>query len=61
MGKLIRLWLKRIAAALRLSPALVCEMSQGARDYHDYPDSITPSPWHFHTHICARCGKAFRI
>ena len=45
----------------RLSPAAVCEASKGSADFHDYPDSITPEPWHFYPHVCRRCGKTFGI
>lgn len=53
-----------VLARFRLSDAAVCEMSRGrglADDYHDYPDSDPPEPWHFHTHKCRRCGKEFTI
>lgn len=48
-------------AYFRLSESAVCEQSRGARDYHDYPDATYPTPMHFHTYECARCGKAFTI
>lgn len=50
-----------VLAALRLSDQAICEASKGDRDFHDYPDSITPLPWHMHTHTCKRCGKQFSI
>lgn len=55
-----RAW-KVFLAWTRLSKAAVCEMSQGKADFHDYPDSTTPQPLHFHIHTCARCGKHFSI
>lgn len=50
-------------ARLRLSLSAVCIMSRnkGIIDFHDYPDSTTPQPWHFSTHICKRCGKEYTI
>jgi hypothetical protein len=53
-----RVW-KLFLAWTRLSEAAVCEMSQGAVDFHDYPDSTTPEPLPFRIHTCARCGKRF--
>ena len=58
-----RLW-HRFLAYWRLSPTWVCELSRTLppdRDYHDYPDSMTPSPLHFYDHTCRRCGKSFVI
>lgn len=58
-----RLWLW-ILARFRLSPSAVCEMSKGRGPYdcyHDYPDSGTPQPMHFHLYKCSRCGKEFYI
>jgi hypothetical protein len=55
------LWVK---ARFRLDLESVCQMSRGrgiANDYHDYPDSTVPEPWHFYTHTCKRCGKQFTI
>lgn len=60
---------KRIVARLRLSKRLICEMSardglvsRGPHhDYHDYPDSVEGSPWHFVELTCKRCGKQFYI
>ena len=54
----------RFLAFFRLSVRAVCKASVGRGlhdDYHDYPDSETPQPWHFHTHRCRRCGKEFVI
>lgn len=51
-------------ARFRLDMSAVCELSQGRGlydDYHDYPDSTTPEPWHFIEHECRRCGKKFSI
>jgi len=56
---MIRIW-KRFLAMTRLSKAAVCEMSQGAADYHDYPDSTTPEPLHFHIHTLRAMRKALR-
>jgi hypothetical protein len=52
-----------LLARFRLSSVAVCKMSRdkGLTDYHDYPDSTTPEPWHFYTHTCRRCGKHFTI
>jgi hypothetical protein len=58
-----RFW-RLVLARFRLDLAAVCEMSRGRGlhdDYHDYPDSDPPEPWHFHTHKCRRCGKEFTI
>lgn len=55
-----RAW-RRLLAYWRLSKAAVCEESKGLRDYHDWPDSDLDAPWHFSTHHCVRCGKAFVI
>ena len=54
------LWLT-LLAHLRLDLSAVCQMSTGDHDYHDYPDSTTPDPWHFHDHTCRRCAKRFMI
>ncbi len=57
------LW-KHVLAYFRLDLNAVCEMSQDRGlddDYHDYPDSTTPEPLHFHIHTCKRCGKQFTI
>jgi hypothetical protein len=48
-------------AYFRLNNSAICEMSKGADDYHDYPDSKEPYPWHGYMHTCARCGKRFTI
>ena len=57
-----RLWI-RFQAFWRLSNQAICEASRGMAlvDYHDYPDGIAGEPWHFHTHVCKRCGKEFTI
>lgn len=60
----MRKFWQRLLASLRLSDTAICEESRGRdlhNDYHDYPDSTTPEPWHGYTHTCARCGKAFTI
>lgn len=54
-------WLKRMLARHRLSKRYVCEMSDLATDYHDYPDSRAAFPSHFGRMTCARCGKTFHI
>lgn len=56
------LWQWFRARVLRRADA-VCLMSvgKGMADYHDYPDSTTPEPWHFFEHTCKRCGKKFGI
>lgn len=59
----MRLW-KWFLAFFRIDLAAVCEMSKNRGphdDYHDYPDSTTPEPWHFMEHTCKRCGKRFYI
>lgn len=51
-------------AFFRLSPQAICEMSRGRglyNDYHDYPDTVDRTPWHFAELECKRCGKKFRI
>lgn len=58
-----RLW-RLFLAYFRLDLGAVCEMSRGrgmSDDFHDYPDSWTPEPWHMYTHHCRRCQKAFLI
>jgi hypothetical protein len=53
-----------VQTRFRLDPTAVCEMSKGLgpyEDYHDYPDSDTPHPMHFHAYRCVRCGKEFYI
>lgn len=50
-----------LLAWFRLSKWAICEASRGRNDFHDYPDSITPVPWHFHIHTCGRCSKHFGI
>ncbi len=59
----VRKWWRTLLARLRLSSAAVCQMSVGKppADYHDYPDSTTPEPWHFHEHVCRRCAKRFTV
>jgi hypothetical protein len=54
---------KLLVAFFRWDEKIVCEMSKGRglTDFHDYPDSLTPEPWHFQQHICKRCGKSFSI
>lgn len=54
-------WMDRFLAWSRLSMKAVCKMSTHGRDYHDYPDSTTPSPVHCFVHTCSRCGKRFTI
>lgn len=55
--------MRRILAWLRWSKSAVCTESfgRGLYDFHDYPDSTTPEPWHFAEHTCVRCGKKFCI
>jgi hypothetical protein len=56
--------LRWFLAYFRLNKRIVCELSVGRGefdDFHDYPDSTTPVPWHFHRHRCVRCGKRFQI
>lgn len=48
-------------AEFHLSDKLVCELSSGTTDYHDYIDSVEGYPWHFHEMTCKRCGKKFSI
>lgn len=58
-----RIWLLFLAR-FRLSKKAICAMSVGRGEYddfHDYPDSTIPEPWHFYLHKCCRCGKEFRI
>ncbi len=55
-----RVW-KVFMAWTRLSKAAVCEMSQGAADFHDYPDGTIKEPMHGYTYTCERCGKSFGI
>ena len=58
-----RLW-KWFLARFRLSMKAVCEMSVGRQlwdDFHDYPDDAIPSPAHFVTLKCKRCGKTFTM
>jgi hypothetical protein len=57
-----RAW-RRFLARFRLDLDVVCAESAGHEwpDYHDYPDSTTPEPWHFFQHECSRCGKKFWI
>lgn len=52
---------KKFKAYLRLDLQAVCDMSVGDAEYHDYPDSTEPYPWHFYIHTCSRCGKNFTI
>lgn len=55
---------KLLLAYFRLSKRAVCEMSRGARDFHDYrdaPEADEGWPVHFYTYHCRRCGKAFTI
>ena len=40
---------------------IVCEMSKGEKDYHDYIDDESKSPLHLGTLKCERCGKEFYI
>ena len=53
-----RLW-HWFMARFHLSDRIVCEMSKGDHDYHDYPDSEHGQPWHFCLLKCKRCGKEF--
>ena len=55
-----RLW-HWFMARFHLSDRIVCEMSKGDHDYHDYPDSEHGQPWHFCLLKCKRCGKEFYI
>jgi hypothetical protein len=57
MGRIRRWFLARF----RLNLAAVCVMSEGEKDYHDYPDWERGLPWHFHKEACIRCGKEFSI
>lgn len=61
-ARIYRAW-RTVLAFFRLDRSAVCEMSagRGPCDFHDYPDSVDPYPWHFHEHRCARCGKTFHI
>lgn len=52
---------RKLLAFFRLNKKSVCYVSAVGCDMHDYPDSITPHPWHFYDHICTRCGKKFNI
>lgn len=58
----MRLW-KLFLAYFRLSKLAVCEMSRGAREFHDYLDDSPDDPWPVHgwTYHCGRCGKAFQL
>jgi hypothetical protein len=53
-----RRWL---LAFFRMNDAAVCVMSEGKKDYHDYPDWPHGKPMHFHEEACKRCGKVFSI
>lgn len=56
--------IKWFLAYFRLNNKAVCDKSVGKglwEDYHDYPDSTTPEPWHMYVHHCKRCGKEFFI
>lgn len=55
-----RYW-RRVLAWWRWDLAAVCAVSDEAHEYHDYPDSTTPEPWHLYTHTCRRCGRRFQI
>lgn len=64
MLKRLKVLLKLIKAMYRIDMDAVCEMSKGKglhNDYHEYTDSYTPYPMHFHTYTCKRCGKQFTI
>lgn len=52
--------IRRLIALFRLNKRIVCEESQGERDYHDYPDD-DGIPTHWHIYTCRRCGKKFTI
>lgn len=54
-------WWKLFLAWSGLSKSAICEMSTDKVDYHDFMDSCTPDPMHFHVHTCRRCGKQFVI
>lgn len=61
--KLMKGW-RVFAAYFRLSQTAICEESIGKgehTDYHDYPDSIIPEPFHGYRHTCKHCGKTFYI
>ncbi len=58
---MIRSLLRRFLAFWRFDLDLVCELSRGGKEYHDYPDSLVGEPWHFFRHTCRRCGKSFTI
>lgn len=55
-----RAW-RLFLAFFRLDLEVVCQMSRGVHDFHDYPDDIYGYPWHMATLHCKRCGKAFEI
>ena len=58
-----RLW-DWFLARFRLSDRAICALSVGRGlhdDYHDYPDDIVGSPYHFVERTCKRCGKKFVI
>jgi len=52
---------KTLIAFFRLNDKIICEMSNGKKDYHDYKDSTMEVSWHFYNHTCKRCGKQFTI
>ncbi|HUR52926.1 MAG TPA: hypothetical protein VMZ71_02260 [Gemmataceae bacterium] len=52
-------WVRRVVARLRLNRGLVCAISQGDRDYHDYHDTAHKTPDHFVPLVCERCDKEF--
>ncbi len=54
-------WLNYLRAFFRTDLNIVCEMSKGNYDFHDYPDDIIGEPWHFSNLTCKRCSKQFYI
>ena len=48
---------KTLLAFLRLSNKSICEVSSsmGPYDFHDYPDDVEGTPFHFIELICKRC------
>lgn len=59
--ELLHRWWRRFLARQRLSGRAICEESKGGRDYHDWGDRDSMTPWHFVEHECERCGKKFTI
>lgn len=57
MKRLIKLFI----AYMHWNDKIVCEMSKGEKDYHDYIDDESKSPLHLGTLKCERCGKEFYI